>query len=205
MEDAGRPVILLFAKAPVAGKVKTRLMPPLDGEQAAKVHEALVGEMWVLLGELGEADRELCTDEETMAWPQAAPRRLQTSGDLGERMFAALAEALANGRPKAMIVGSDTTGLPAERLRALLRSEADVALGPAEDGGFYAICCGRVEAGMFDGVRWSTAHALADTVAGALRRGLAVQVGAPWFDIDTVKDLERLPVELKREIGWERQ
>ncbi|MCC6390039.1 MAG: TIGR04282 family arsenosugar biosynthesis glycosyltransferase [Bryobacterales bacterium] len=205
MEGVGRPVILLFAKAPVAGKVKTRLMPPLDGEQAAKVHEALVGEMWGRLGELGEADRELCTDEETTAWPEAAPRRLQASGDLGERMFAALEEALAKGRPKAMIVGSDTTGLPAGRLRDLLRSEADVALGPAEDGGYYAICCRRVRAGMFDGVRWSTAHALADTVAGALRCGLAVQVGAPWFDIDTAKDLERLPVELKREIGWERQ
>jgi rSAM/selenodomain-associated transferase 1 len=198
--------MLLFAKAPVAGRVKTRLIPPLDGKQAAKVHEMLVAEMWIRLGELSDAaDRELCTDEETAAWPEAAPRGLQGSGDLGERMLGALEEALAKGRQKAMIVGSDTTGLPVAHLRDLLRSDADVALGPAEDGGYYAICCRRVKAGMFDGVRWSTAHALADTVAGALRCGLTVQVGAPWFDIDTAKDLERLPVELQRQIGLERQ
>ncbi|MBV6431448.1 MAG: hypothetical protein IANPNBLG_01579 [Bryobacteraceae bacterium] len=205
MQGVARPVILLFAKAPVAGKVKTRLSPPLGEEQAVRVHKALVAGMWTRLGELREADRELHTDGETDAWPDAVPRKLQSGGDLGARIFAALDEALAKGRPKAMIVGSDTAGLPPRLLRDLLESRSDVALGPAYDGGYYAICCRKVKAAMFDEVRWSTGHTLTDTVRGALRCGLTVHVGEPWFDIDTADDLKRLPPELQREIGWERQ
>ena len=79
-------------------------------------------------------------------------------------MLHALRRALAAGRPQAMIVGSDVPTLPAGHLSRLLRAKVDVALGPAVDGGYYAIACRKTHPRMFAGVEWSGARALHDTV-----------------------------------------
>jgi glycosyltransferase A (GT-A) superfamily protein (DUF2064 family) len=89
-------------------------------------------------------------------------------------------------------LGSDSPGLPPGHIRALLVSQADVAIGPTEDGGFYAIACSRTHPAMFDGVHWSTCSAFDDTVAASRRAGLTVEVGPAWFDIDRPEDLTRL-------------
>lgn len=183
--------MILFAKAPIPGRVKTRLLKKLSPEQAASLHSALVAGAWRLLQTV-PGDAELHTDVETDAWPEISPRKIQAEGDLGVRMYTALEAALSQGRPRAMILGSDAPALPESHLTALLNSNADVALGPTEDGGYYAISCRRVRPEMFDGVRWSTRHALTDTTAAALRCGLSIQVGAPWFDVDEPEDLVRL-------------
>lgn len=189
-----KPLLILFAKAPVPGRVKTRLTPVLTPLQAAELHERLVTEVWKRLNSLNlDADAELHTDVETDAWPEAQPRQLQTAGDLGVRMLSALQKGLADGRPKVTIVGSDIWNLPETHLLDLLAAKADVALGPTEDGGYYAIACRRMDPRMFDGVRWSTNHTLADTVSGCLRCGLGIHVGQRWHDIDTPEDLNRLP------------
>lgn len=189
-----KPLLILFAKAPVPGRVKTRLTPFLTALKAAELHERLVAEVWKQLKSLNlAADAELHTDVGTEAWPEAQPRKLQSPGDLGIRMLSALGEALAAGRPKAILLGSDIWNLPEEHLRELLSSDADVALGPVEDGGYYAIACRRTDPRMFAGVRWSTAHALSDTVSACLRCGLNIHVGQPWYDIDTPEDLKHLP------------
>lgn len=197
------PLIILFAKAPVAGKVKTRLAPPLKPEQAAALHEAMVAATWLRLQQLaGEAEIELHTDMETRAWPQAQPRRLQSEGDLGNRMLCALKTALRQGRPTVMIVGGDAPDVPLDYLRQMLASAADLTLGPAEDGGYYAIACRKTHAEMFDGVRWSTSDALADTVAAAQRCGLSVGLAPCWRDVDAFEDLLRLPEELLLQMGF---
>ncbi len=97
-----------------------------------------------------------------------------------------------SGRTKVIIMGSDSPLLPPDHIRELLRSDADVALGPTKDGGYYAICCRRAVAEMFDGVPWSTGAALAGTVDALTRCGLTVEQGPGWFDVDTPDDLERL-------------
>lgn len=184
--------MILFAKAPVPGKVKTRLVPAITPEQAAQLHRQMVDSAWELLASFRPgAAVELHTDVPTTAWPRLHPRRLQTNGDLGCRMLAALEGGLAAGYSRCLILGSDAPGLPRTHLAELLESTADVALGPTEDGGYYAIACGRADARMFDRVRWSTEHTLADTVAAAQACGLGVETGSPWFDIDTPEDLAR--------------
>lgn len=183
--------MILFAKAPVPGRVKTRLIPAIGAERAAALHSKLVAQTWATLGTL-MASRELHTDVPTAAWPGMHPRRLQVPGDLGMRMHAALSAGLQHGFDRCLILGSDAPGLPAGHLQALLDAETDVVLGPVEDGGYYAICCRRVEARMFDGVRWSTEHALADTVRGAQACGLTVALGPRWFDLDVPADLARV-------------
>jgi hypothetical protein len=184
-----RPVIILFAKAPVPGCVKTRLAQTIGPEAAATLHERFVTatlERICMLSSI--AGVELHTDIETGAWRQfAIPRKLQCAGDLGTRMLSAL-----QSHPHAMILGSDSPNLPVDHLTDLLAREEDVVLGPAEDGGYYAISCRRTHPDMFHGVRWSTGEALADTVHAARACGLTVSLGQMWFDVDTPGDLERL-------------
>lgn len=188
------PIVVLFAKAPVPGRVKTRLTPVVDPAGAAELHRAFVQDMIETLSLLaGAVDLELSTDVETLAWPALRIRRsLQGSGDLAARLCRALGRALAAGHPRAVILGSDAPTLPSSHIQGLLEIDADVVLGPTEDGGYYGIACRRVHPEMFDGVRWSTPNTLADTAQAVRRCGLSVGFGECWFDIDEPTDLERL-------------
>lgn len=187
------PLVILFAKAPLPGRVKTRLLSALTPQQAADLHTALVYDMLAMLRRLRlPADVELHTDVPTAAWSAAGVRRkLQSEGGLGEKMLAAIDAGLAAGHPAVLVLGSDSPGLPLAHVENLLSLETDLKLGPAEDGGYYGICARRTAAGMFDGVRWSTAHTLADTVAAAGRCGLSVSFGESWFDLDEPAALPR--------------
>ena len=187
------PLVILFAKAPLPGRVKTRLLPVLSPQQAADLHTALVHDMLTMLRALSlPLDIELHTDAPTTAWSTVAvQRRLQSGVGLGEKMLTAINMGLAAGHPTVLILGSDSPGLPPSHVESLLSLETDLKLGPAEDGGYYGICARRTAAGMFDGVRWSTAHALSDTVTAALRCGLSVSFGETWFDLDEPAALPR--------------
>lgn len=189
-----RPLLILFARAPVPGRVKTRLHPRLTPQQSAALHECFVRDtLETLLTLADEADVELHTDTSTDAWSDLpVARNLQAPGGLGERMLHAITTALDAGRPRVMIVGSDSPTLPASHLRALLASSADVALGPVADGGYYAISCRKAHPRMFDGVRFSTANTLQDTAQSVEAPGLTVILGDTWFDVDTPDDLDRL-------------
>jgi rSAM/selenodomain-associated transferase 1 len=183
--------VIVFAKAPRTGEVKTRL--GLEPSAALEVHSALVRSTLRAVSLLAdEVDVELSTDLPASGWPSPGVRHtVQAAGDLGNRIYEAIAGALRSGRPRAMVLGSDSPGLPAGHLRALLASPADVALGPTEDGGFYAVGCRKAAPSMFDGVRWSTAHTLGDTLAALYRAGLTCESGPCWFDVDRPEDLRR--------------
>ena len=162
------------------GKVKTRL--GLEPEEAARLHERFVRETLRLVAPLGNV--ELWTDAPTAQWGEGG---LQCEGDLGTKML----DALRSRPTPVMIVGSDAPDVPVEFLSELLRLECDVALGPATDGGFYAIACRRTHADMFARVEWSTAQTRSRTVAACEACGLTVALGREWRDIDTPEDLKR--------------
>ncbi len=189
-----RPLLILFARAPIPGRVKTRLCPPLTPAEAAGLHSALVMDAGnILLGLSASVDTELSTDVATQAWPDITlARSLQTEGDLGSRLFGALERGLARGHSRVLVLGSDSPGLPRAHLTTLIASKADVALGPTPDGGFYAIACRVVHTAMFAGVRWSSEHTLADVFAAASGCGLTVECGPAWFDVDVQEDLLQL-------------
>src|SRR6266851_358155 len=188
-----KPVIIVYAKAPVTGQVKTRLIPRLGETGATKLHEAFVQDTLTTVSTLAESlDIELHTDVPTNAWSWSGVRRVQCEGDLGTKLYATLREALDGGRPLALIVGSDSPTLPAEYLQHLALSNADVALGPAKDGGFYAIACRKTHPEMFAGVTWSSANTRAQTKEAVGRCGLAVEEGREWFDVDEPEDLDLL-------------
>jgi rSAM/selenodomain-associated transferase 1 len=185
-----RQVVIVFAKAPVAGVVKTRLIPRVGVDLACRLHEAFVQDT---LGSLSEYEFELHTDVPAPGWQ--TPHRvskIQITGDLGHRMYHALETALSEAHTTAMILGSDSPTLPVAYIRDILANPADVCLGPAVDGGFYAISCRKVAATMFDGVTWSAPETRAQTVEAVQAAGLAVDLGPEWYDVDCGDDLDRL-------------
>jgi glycosyltransferase A (GT-A) superfamily protein (DUF2064 family) len=173
-----QPRIAVFAKAPRPGFVKTRL--GLAPDIAALLHESFVRDALALAG----GDAELYTDVETDAWPDiAAPRRLQSAGDLGARMLAAL---------PGLILGSDAPSLPRSHLEQLLATRGDIVLGPAEDGGYWGILARRTHARMFETVEWSTSRTREQTIDACRACGLDVALGPEWFDVDEPAGLRRL-------------
>ncbi len=139
------------------------------------------------------ASLELHTDIATDAWAGAGvTQRLQSEGGLQLKMLHALDQALRAGHPRAIIAGTDAPTLPLAHLDALIASNADVALGPTDDGGYYAVSCRRTDPAMFDNVAWSGPSTLSDTISAVQRCGLSVEIGPRWFDVDEPEDLERL-------------
>jgi uncharacterized protein len=195
--DPGRcrrllPLIVVFAKAPRPGFVKTRL--GLEPTAAASLYTEFVDRTLKTVYHLRDhAEVELSLDIPCAAWSEfSVHRTVQHEGDLGVRLYSALERGLAAGHPKVLILGSDSPTLPVEHLRFLLYFDADVALGPTSDGGYYGIACRKVILGMFAGVRWSTPHALRDTITSVERCGLTSGIGPEWFDVDTPEDLVRI-------------
>ena len=189
--------MVLFAKSPVPGRVKTRLAAVVGDDAAARLHTAFV---WDTLDKLREfndfADVELHTDTPTDAWEDAAvARQVQAPGGLQLKLLHAIEQGLAAARPQVIILGSDSPTLPRGHLHRLIQSQADVVLGPCEDGGYYAIGCRRAHPGMFAGVQWSTRNVLEETERAARGCGLMVEKGDPWYDVDGPDDLARLAEE----------
>jgi glycosyltransferase A (GT-A) superfamily protein (DUF2064 family) len=120
-----------------------------------------------------------------MRWPAAAPRQPQGQGDLGARMLRALSR-----HRRAVLVGCDIPALSRDDLAAAFRAlgRADAVFGPAEDGGYWLVGLGpRRPAHPFAKVRWSTRHALTDTLANFAGRRIALL--RTLRDVDTAKDL----------------
>ena len=186
--------MILFAKAPVPGRVKTRLAAAIGAEPAAELHRAFVADTIAKLTEFRDfADIELHTDTITDAWSDpGVTHDLQAAGGLELKLLHALGGAIESGRPQAMILGSDSPTLPRGHIQRLLNSAADIALGPCEDGGYYAIACRRVHPAMFAGVEWSTPQVLEQTERAAWAAGLSVERGDLWYDVDGSDDLARL-------------
>lgn len=192
--------ILVFAKAPVAGRAKTRLIPALGAEGAARLQAALLEDALQRACAAAPIGLELWgTGEDSAAWlPQAAARygaslHEQCSGDLGARMQGALARATADGTP-ALIMGTDAPGLSATSIEQAGASLArhDAVLVPALDGGYVMFGMHMAPAELFSDIDWGT-----DRVLTATRERLRVldwrvdERPATW-DVDRPEDLARV-------------
>jgi rSAM/selenodomain-associated transferase 1 len=198
-------VCVVMVKAPRAGAVKTRLAPPLTSAGAASLAACFARDTV-------EAARRAARAVVVAYAPDDGRDALealfgdgllwfaQRGGDLGARIESAASDAFARGLGPAVVVGTDSPTLPpafVERAFASLSAgEADVALGPAEDGGYYLVGLRRPFAGLFRGVEWSTPRAYAQTAGNAARTGLRVLELPRWYDVDTPADLLRLRDEV---------
>ena len=188
-----RPIVVLMLKEPHPGRVKTRLGRDIGmGEaaawfrgQALRAIARLRDPRWALVLAVSPDAEGLVS----RVWPGDLPRIPQGSGDLGERMGRIL-----RGMPPGpvLIVGADIPGLSRRGIAKAIRAlgACDAVIGPATDGGYWLIGLKRIRAVppfLFENVRWSSEHALADTV-----RTLAtdrVALADTLSDVDTAADL----------------
>ena len=187
--------VLLFAKAPRPGAVKTRLAADLGDRAAASVYRKLgagvadaVSAAFPLTVWYEPADAEA----EMRAWLGNRHRYLpQPPGDLGDRLRVGFATHFASDPEPAVAIGADAPGVNAgvvEEAFARLR-RADVVIGPALDGGYYLLGLIRPVPALFAGIPWGTGGVLHETLAICQRNGLAVGQLSPLPDVDTVDDL----------------
>jgi uncharacterized protein len=192
--------LVLFAKAPLPGRVKTRLTPLLTPEQAAEFHWACVCDTWDKVQQVSATSRYFYSDNaQTAREGPALPAQhaLQRGDDLGDRMYNCFQDLRSRGHSRALIVGSDSPTLPLDYIEQGLAAldNADAVVGPSEDGGYYAIGCREAYPDMFAGVPWSSGDTLQRTESSLLALGLKVHHLPPWYDVDTANDLRRLAAE----------
>lgn len=193
--------LLVFAKKPIPGRVKTRLVPALSPEEAAELYQRmqldifskvghLAGVEWVVVYEQGRGAAEYFA-----AAGQAARLVPQEGADLGAKMANAFREAFRRGYGAAVIIGTDSPDLPlafiAEAYARLRQPAVDAVFGPSADGGYYLVGAKRPLPELFTGIPWSTGEVLARSLARAAAAGLAVELLPPWYDVDEVADLRR--------------
>jgi rSAM/selenodomain-associated transferase 1 len=193
-----RKGLIVFARDPLPGTVKTRLAATLGDQRAVALYENM-------LQEVLKATRQLNDIETIVFWscledslPLLAQRyrcasRRQIQGNLGERMLAAFEEMFANGSDVCCIIGSDAPDLPIayilEAYRLLEMQHTGAVFGPSRDGGYYLLGLCQVWPKLFANISWSSCAVLEQSLAAALASGLSPALLPEWQDIDTVEDL----------------
>ena len=205
----GTCALAVMAKAPRAGKVKTRLQPPLTAEEAAALNVCFLrdtAENIAVVASDGAAQGLICY---TPLGDEAAFDGLLSEGfeviaqrgeGFGERLLYAAEDILSCGFGAVCLIDSDSPSLPTSALRSAVTELAKhgerVVLGPSEDGGYYLIGLKTAEWRVFNQITWSTAHVYAQTVERAHEAGLELIELPKWYDVDDAASLATLEREL---------
>ena len=192
--------IVVMAKQPEPGKVKTRLCPPLSPGQAADLDEAFFLDTVSLVSGIEHTDVFVAYDPETARdyfsriGTPAVKCILQGRGDLGDRLSRISHQVFLRGYQKVIILASDTPHLPQDVIRSANArlDEIDVVLGPCNDGGYYLIGLRFRAPTLFADLPGSTAQVLDRTIQRAQEAGMTWELLLPGYDIDTWEDTERL-------------
>jgi rSAM/selenodomain-associated transferase 1 len=193
VEREAPALLLQFAREPVAGRVKRRMIPHLTPRQALDLHCELV--LWTCArltqAHLGAVELAVAGNPDHPLFRRclelgAGAVRRQRGADLGERMHRAIGEALAC-YPRVILVGSDCPGLDRSYLAAALAAleRVPVVLGPAEDGGYVLIGARQIRRELFEGICWG-----GDTVLSATRSRLQ-KLGWAWRELPALADVDR--------------
>jgi rSAM/selenodomain-associated transferase 1 len=195
--------LIVFVKAPVPGRVKTRLRDPLSGPQAARLYEAFVRDAVAGARLCGEAAVSVAYEPHPkrpdLAWLEDAPPWFpQEDGDLGARLIAAFDRGFLAGAGKIVVIGSDCPDLdPAILRQAFARlDDAQAVLGPAEDGGYYLVGLRAPMPHLFTKMTWSDSGVLERTLERLSLRGDSFALLPPRADVDTFDDLKALASRL---------
>jgi rSAM/selenodomain-associated transferase 1 len=211
-------VLVVFAKRPEPGQVKTRLCPPLTPEQAAAFYACMLEDVLETSVRAAAAlglEAVLAVHPPEAAFTLPAPaglrREPQRGADLGARMEHALARELARGRRPVLLRGSDSPTLGVDTVAAALDalSSQDLVICPDRDGGYNLVGLARPAAGLFSHPM-STGSVLADTLARARLYGLSHALLPAGFDVDRAADLallaaaraQGLAADCPRTLGW---
>lgn len=193
--------IVILCKAPIAGSVKTRLVPPLTDDEAMRFHTELAARVISMTQASNLAPVRLWGAPDLthpffteISDPGVTETRIQEGVDLGERMHFGITQALAEpGVKSAILIGTDCVNLDEAYLNSALEAlnASDACLGPAEDGGYGLIGLRKTEPRVFAGMAWGTDSVCAETAKAMNLCFDQWQLLSLLWDVDRPEDLER--------------
>jgi rSAM/selenodomain-associated transferase 1 len=185
----------IFAKPPLPGKVKTRLIPDIGATRAARVYRYCLEYTLAVVKQSGLDYQLFVSEASDDPLFQHEDYSLQKGEDLGARMFHAFQELLNRGSHGALIIGTDCLDITSLHLQEAARSLADheLVLIPALDGGYTLIGCTAIDPSLFDKMRWSTDQVYQQTMTNAQHLNYRTRSLEPIRDIDSLQDLEHYP------------
>jgi rSAM/selenodomain-associated transferase 1 len=206
---SGSHALLVFAKTPQPGKVKTRLLAAVPAEVAAALHEACIADTLRLALKMRGCDvflfaaggtsdsRRLVKKQKSGVHVRVLPQR---GADLRARMENAFRKCFSMGYRRVVVIGTDTPWMGAERVRRVFAElkTNDVVIGPAEDGGYYLLGMRKMVPSIFRGIPWSTERVLKLTLKKIVALRLGKKLLRRDFDLDRPEDLKRVAKMLKR-------
>lgn len=194
VSDIGMIRPIIFCKAPVTGRVKTRLQPELTPEQAANAHAAmatcvieralrLFPHIWIAAD---DPYHPFFQQFDVSVLPQG-------TGDLGLRMNHLAERAVAYGARGVLLLGADSPHMSVARLHCAMRllCRYDVVLGPVEDGGYDLLAMRGHAKGLFQNIAWGTSSVLENTIKQVSELGLSYRCMSMGFDVDMPEDFAR--------------
>lgn len=201
--------VVVFAKAPDAGRVKTRLAAELGDEVAVGLYRCFVADLAQMVARL--ADSLGAPVHPVLAYAGGADHEgfepfrkggfefvAQGQGTLGERLSRVSRRCFDDGADQIVIIGTDSPTLGPRHVRGALAGleDADVVVGPSFDGGYYLIGLGGAHVAVFDGIDWSTARVFGQTMRRCREASLLCEALEFWYDVDTFEDLQLLKTHL---------
>ena len=185
----------IFAKPPLPGMVKTRLIADIGADKAARVYRYCLEYTLAVAKQSGLDYQVFLTEDSDDPLFQGEDYSLQKGADLGARMYHAFQQLLDRGSDGALIIGTDCLDLTSMHLQAAAQSLSDheLVLLPAIDGGYALIGCTAIDPALFDSLRWSSDQVYRQTAANARKLNYRVRSLESVRDIDTLQDLENYP------------
>lgn len=202
--------LVIFAKEPEKGRVKTRLRGFLSERECLRLYQAFLKDTLELFKAFPYHHKVLAYDcrsgnprylkKIVQIFAPAVTFYKQKGKDLGQRMHLAFVFSQEINSDQTVMIGSDSPNLPVKYIQEAYKklNHADVVLGPCQDGGFYLIGLNKPSAGIFRNVPWSSPSVLGAVIKNSGRLNKKVELLKEWYDIDTPQALNRLTRDLKK-------
>lgn len=204
MTPTSSSALILFAKDPVEGQVKTRLSSHLDTSAILILYRHFLRDSIDKICSVGDVDRLIGIASEPQSnyfneESRKHPLRLfvQKGRDLGERMRQAFEDRFKEGYERVVIIGSDSPTLPTAYIEQALQSEKEVVIGPSTDGGYYLIGMQGNVTDMFEEVSWGTDRVLSESLNVLKHKRAEAELLPVWYDVDLPEDLRFLKTHLE--------
>jgi rSAM/selenodomain-associated transferase 1 len=189
--------LIIFAKSPVPGKVKTRLTPYITPKEATELYKAFIADIVCNARKLKCKRITIAytpTDAEATFHSicgQSVDYLPQKGDDLGERMKDAFKHSFHKGSTRTVLIGTDSPTLPLSYIQKAFDAlkEAPIAIGPTFDGGYYLVGLSEENDTIFDGIHWSTSKVFDQTLTRIQAIKKQLYVLPPWYDVDTPDNL----------------
>lgn len=202
-----KKAIIIMAKVPEAGKVKTRLNSEFTALQSAEISKAFLQDVKKKASNLNKnvfiAFSPPNKKNRLMDMIHDETNLIEQVGEtLGDKMFNAFLTVFERGFDSAVMIGTDSPTFPPESIKAAfdaLELNHDIVIGKTDDGGFYLVGMKKANKGVFESVTWSSENTFYEFRENIAKQGLSIDEVESWYDVDEPKDVKRLVNEFSQD------